>query len=266
MALARRLGLLSFDAYHAGNAIAAAERLGEWAWARDAIGALVEAHPDGGERDWIATCAEWTDVWTGDPDPARVERLRAHALEQHDAQMQLNTESWLARHAFAAGRIADAVRAAETHFRFILSDSSEFAMAARFALHAGRLDLARQTLEAARNESGSLVDHDLANVRAGIAASEGRTADGLALYKSALAGYREMGCRFDFALTVLDMAVLIGLGEPAVRAAIPEGREILRSLGALTLLERLDALDPEDASSTSPTAPMGSPTEALRER
>ena len=52
-----------------------------------------------------------------------------------------------------------------------------------------------------------------------------------------------MGCRFDVALTVLDMAALIGPDEPAVRAAIPEGREILVSLGAQTLLERLDALE-----------------------
>src|SRR4029077_7018949 len=54
MALARRLGLLSYDGYHAGNGIAAAERLGEWTWAREAIGALVDAHPEGNERDWIA--------------------------------------------------------------------------------------------------------------------------------------------------------------------------------------------------------------------
>ena len=103
MALSRRLGLLAFDGYHAGNAVAAAERLGEWAWVREALGALVDAHPDGTERDWIATCAEWMDVWTGDPDPARAERLRQSASRHNDFQMELNTASWLARHAFATG-------------------------------------------------------------------------------------------------------------------------------------------------------------------
>ena len=43
MALSRRLGLRSFDVYHAGNAAGVAERLGEWAWAEAAIGELVDA-------------------------------------------------------------------------------------------------------------------------------------------------------------------------------------------------------------------------------
>ena len=98
------------------------------------------------------------------------------------------------------------------------------------------------------------MDHDLANVRAGIAAAEGRTADALGQYRAALAGYREIGCRFDTALTILDMAVLIGPDEPAVRGAIPECREILESLGARRLLERLDAIGDGDAASTSATS------------
>jgi tetratricopeptide (TPR) repeat protein len=243
MALARRLGILSFDGYHAGNAISAAERLGEWAWAREAIGALVDPHPEGGEKEWLAACAEWLDVWSGHPDTARVERIRAEAKVQADVQFDLNTSSWLARHAFVAGRPGDAVQAAEVHYLLIGNDPSEFAMMGRFALHAGRLDLARMTLAAGEGRSGGLVDHDIASMRAGIAALEGRTADALGLYRAALAGYRDMGCRFDVALTIFDMAALIGPHEPAVRAAIPEGREILEALGAQTLLDRLDEVE-----------------------
>jgi hypothetical protein len=243
MALARRLGMLSFDAYHAGNAVSAAERLGEWAWARDAIGALVDAHPEGGEREWIATCAEWTEVWTGHPDTTRVERLRAEALRESDVQFETNTGSWLARHAFAAGRPADAIRAAEANYRLLSNDPTEFAMSARYALHGGQLDLARRVLAAVANRYGGLIDHDIANVRAGIAAGEGRTADAIGLYRTALAGYREAGCRFDVAMTIYDMAVLIGPADPTVRSAIPEGREILESLGARTLLDRFDEIE-----------------------
>ena len=43
MALTRKLGLMGFDAYHAGNAAGAAERLGEWDWAEQALGELVDA-------------------------------------------------------------------------------------------------------------------------------------------------------------------------------------------------------------------------------
>ncbi|HEV8403621.1 MAG TPA: hypothetical protein VGQ31_11360, partial [Candidatus Limnocylindrales bacterium] len=80
------------------------------------------------------------------------------------------------------------------------------------------------------------------NVRAGIAALQGRPAEAMALYRSALPGYRDAGCRFDVALTILDMAALLGPDEPGVRALIPEGREILVGLGAHPLVERLDAL------------------------
>ena len=182
--------------------------------------------------------------------------------------MELNTTAWLARHAFATGSLADSVRASEPHFQRMAADPTEFAMVARFALHAGRVDLAKTTLDAVSTQYGGLIDHDVTGLRAGIAAVEDRTADALALYRSALAGYREMGCRFDVALTILDMAVLIGPGEPAVRASIPEGREILESLGARPLLDRLDAV----TSSADPTAQpptsgrSGTPAEASLER
>ena len=104
-----------------------------------------------------------------------------------------------------------------------------------------------------------MIDHDLSNMRAGIAAGEGRTQDALGLYRSALAGYREAGCRFDVALTILDMATLIGPDEPAVRSSIPEAREILESLGARLLLERLDAVTA--ATAAEPSAPTTSETD-----
>ena len=63
------------------------------------------------------------------------------------------------------------------------------------------------------------------------------------------------------------MATLIGPDDPAVRSSIPEGREILESLGARLLIERLDALDLEGCRADSADArDPASPTEASRER
>ena len=247
MALSRRLGLLSFDGYHAGNAVGAAERLGEWAWIRDAIGDLVDAHTDRGDADWLALCRDYPTAWTGAPDMARAERLHAASLAEHDFQTELNTTGWLARCAFAAGRADDALRWSDASLSHAATRASveDFSMVGRFALHAGRLDVARQMVQQIGSPFGGVVDHDLASLQAGIAAVEGRTSDALALYRSALAGYREAGCRFDVALTALDMATLIGTDEPAVQASIPEAREILESLSARPLIERLDALTSE---------------------
>ena len=253
MALSRRLGLLSFDGYHAGNAVSSAERLGEWTWVRDAVGELVEAHPGRGDAEWIALCRDFTTAWTGEPDVERAERLHAAALAEHDFQTEVNTDGFLARYAFASGRPDDALRSSEAQIRYVQTGASleDVAMVARFAFHAGRLDVAQQMLAHASSSSGGGVrDHDIASLRAGIAAVEGRTADAIALHRSALAGYREMGCRFDVALTILDMVTLIGPDEPAVRSSIPEGREILESLGARLLIERLDAVSSETARGT----------------
>jgi hypothetical protein len=267
MALARRVGMLSFDGYHAGNASGAAERLGEWAWVRQAIGDLVGAHPEGPEADWIASCAEMDTAWTGDPDVARAERLHAQALRDNDWQTELNTALWLARCAFAAGRPAEALRWSESFMLHAETDNftTDLAMVGRFALYAGELDIARHLLELVADQYGGVIDLDLADLRAGIAALEGRTGDALALYRAALAGYREAGCRFDVALTILDMATLVGSDDPAVRSTIPEGREILESLGAVMLLERLDGLDSGGATPTKAAARSGTPTEVSRE-
>ena len=115
-------------------------------------------------------------------------------------------------------------------------------MVGRLPSTTAELDIAERVLELAAQGFGGVVDHDLSTIRAGIAALEGRTTEALGLYRSALAGYREAGCRFDVALTILDMAALVGTDEPAVRSLIPEGRDILVSLGARPLIERLDAL------------------------
>jgi hypothetical protein len=244
MALSRRLGLLSFDGYHAGNGVAAAERLGEWVWIRETIGELLEAHQGRSDAEWIALCRDWPTAWTGEPDVALGERLHAAALAEHDFQTELNASGWLARCAFAAGRPDDAVRWSEGFLRHVVRGESmeDFAMVARFGFHADRLDVARQVFERVNNHFGGMVDHDLSSIRAGIAVKEGRIPDALTLYRSVLAGYREAGCRFDVALTILDMATLIGPDEPAVRASIPEGREIFESLAARSLGVRLDAL------------------------
>lgn len=269
MALAKRAGIRAFDAYHAGNGSGVAERLGEWAWIHDAIGELVDADPDRLEVEWLAACRDSTDAWTGNPDRARSEHLLADALRENDFQTELNASAYLARCAFAAGDHGEALRFCDPFFKHSGAEMMlDAGTVGRVAVHADRLDLARRVLALVDDSPGGVLDHDLAIVRAGIAAREGRVGDALGLYRCALAGYRQAGCRFDVALVVLDMAILIGPGEPAVAAAIPEGRAILESLGAEPLLARLceaeeswDAPDvlipasvPAPDSSTSPGA------------
>ena len=150
MALSRRLGLRSFDGYHAGNASSLAERLGEWDWVRDALDELFELDPDRVEAPWIALCRDSFSAWIGGPDIDRAERLLELALAEQDFQSELNLTGWLGRCAFAVGDAPKALRLSAPYFRYVDSDAglSEFAMVGRFALHAGDRDAATRVLGA----------------------------------------------------------------------------------------------------------------------
>jgi len=245
MATARRLGLRTFGGYHAGNAVGAAEGLGEWAWVREAVGAMLEE----GEREaidleWLAMVRDYFKAWSGDPDVARAEHLLAVARQDNDFQTERNMMGLLARCAFVAGDVARALAIVGPIIESAKRpDGFEFPMAARFALHAGNVDTARRMLEVAGAGSGGASDHDLEGIRAGVAASEGRRDDAVSLYRAALAGFRSYGMRFSFALTVFDMATFLGPDDPAVRSVLDEARGILEELEAHTLLARLDALE-----------------------
>jgi tetratricopeptide (TPR) repeat protein len=256
MATARRLGLRTFNGYHAGNGIAAAECLGEWSWIREAVGAMLEdGERESTDLEWLAAVRDFFSVWTGEPDVARGEHLLAVARLDNDYQSERNLLGFLARCAFAAGDVARALDIVGPIIeRAERSDGFEFPMAARFALHAGQLDVARRMLEVAGAGSGGASDHDLEMIRGGVAGLEGRRDDAAELYRAALAGYRSYGMRFSFAITVFDMAKLLGPDDPAVRSVLEEGRSILEELGARTLLAQLDALESEASRTTTAEA------------
>ncbi len=90
-------------------------------------------------------------------------------------------------------------------------------------------------------------------MRAGLAAAAGQRTDALALYRDAMRRWRELGLVFDEALTGIDMATLLDVEEPEVRAAAESTREILERLGAKPLLARLDAaMTPPSSSAVTP--------------
>jgi hypothetical protein len=97
-------------------------------------------------------------------------------------------------------------------------------------------------------------------IRAGLAALDERQADSAALYRQAIAAWREMGLPWDLAQTAIDMAELLGPDHPDVRAITPEARQILEGLSARPFLTRLDrALA---SSSHTPTSTVAETADA----
>jgi class 3 adenylate cyclase/tetratricopeptide (TPR) repeat protein len=243
VATARRLGLRAFDVYHAANAVAAAEALGEWTWVHDAVATMLEGDRERDEIQFLEHLSEYFDVWTGTPDKTRAERLLATARKDNDLQGVRSMSSVLSRHAYVAGDPARALALIEPFMAdATLAMSWDFEYFGRYALASGRVDLAKRVLAVVGSGPGGASDHHLEALRAGIAAVEGRRDDAITSYRSAFAGFRALGLRFSLALSVVDMARLLGVDDPGVRSVIDEARTILEDLGASNVLAMLDAL------------------------
>jgi tetratricopeptide (TPR) repeat protein len=135
--------------------------------------------------------------------------------------------------------------------------------AGRPALWAGDLadakDLTRRQEET--GAYGPVAEARLTTLRAGIAALEGRTKEALALYREALAGWRNSHSVWDEALTGVDMALLLDPAEREVAEVAAATRQILERLRARPYLERLEAA----SSQTAPRKPADVPKRSLEE-
>jgi hypothetical protein len=263
MALARRLGLTGFAAYHAGNT-AAAQRVGDWAWMRSATAELAEGHPDAREARWILDMSIWTNPWLGEDVGGRPRAVLAHAERDKDPQAFVAGCQWMLEEAFVREDFRTATEFGRRGFEHEFANANLRLWAGRAALHLGDTATAEKALALMEPIPGRAVDADIRALQAGVAARHDDIEDALAGYRAALTAYREMGLRFDLAITGLDMAALLGPDVPGVRAAAAEARAILVELGAKPVIARLDRLVAAEKppvggpTSTTPTEPEAS--------
>jgi hypothetical protein len=164
--------------------------------------------------------------------------------EMTDSQFEAYEHWARAWAALAAGAYADARDEAARATRIAKYFYPVLApLAARAALWAGDADGAQATLDALMQSGyrGMAVELDMATIRAGIAALEGRGPEALAAYRDVLKGWRQAGLAFDEALAVTDMATLLPPNERSaeVQTAVDWARATLERLGAMPILERL---------------------------
>ena len=247
MALARRLGLTAFAWYHASNTLSA-QRLGEWAWIRSAVAELADGHPDAAETQGILDMSSWHLPWLGEDVGGRPAAVVAEAERDEDPQTFVNGCRWAIEQAFAGEDFGVAANYGRRIIEHDFASLNDRFWGGRAALHAGDVAMAERALAAMEPSPGGAADADVAALRAGIAARQGRMDEAMAGYRAALAIYREMGLRFDLAMAGLDMAALVGPDVPAVKAAAGEARAILIELGARPVIARLDRLVAPDES------------------
>jgi hypothetical protein len=105
---------------------------------------------------------------------------------------------------------------------------------------------------------GPMPDAEVVVIRAALAALEGRRDDALSSYRDALRRWRDLGLAWREALTVIDMATLLGSTEADVVRVAGQARETLGRIGARPYLARLEAaLAATDASPRSPSSMAG---------
>ena len=242
IALARRLGIPPFNLID--NAYSTAFRTGEWDWAGAELEPMLGEEVDPLTRAVALADAIQLRLFRGEPTAEWMADLEAIPTSGADPVKE-GTLAWTrAAIAFANGRF-DVARTEAHRFAGIFSQGAAegFLWAARCALLSNDAEAARQDLALVDGitRRGRAIDADRTTIRAGLAARDGQPQEALAIYRAAMNVWRDLGLVWDEALCAIDMASLLGPGEPEVVAAAERARETLVRLRATPFVERLDA-------------------------
>jgi tetratricopeptide (TPR) repeat protein len=259
---ARRFGHRQGVSMLVGNASIGAIETGAWDWARAEISTGLEEAASEEERIVLL---------------GFLVQMRVEGGEDASAEIDEN-EAWLVGHVADEPYLASGIstiRAARALQRGDLA-----AVAAAF-LEGGRLDpynavssfceaavaalLVRdrglaEACQAALRGTGShaaIAQLTLRVTEAGIAALDGRPDAARAGLLSAYGELGDLGATRKQALAGLVMATLLGGGDPQVRAAIDESRQLFEQMGAGLWLARLESATGPQAAPTAPAAIPG---------
>lgn len=244
LAVARRLGERTAVAGFVWILGVLACRTGDWSRAITEIEAALGDEYEASDRAGLLTLLSAMYAFRGVPVQERldeVERLLGPVPDRQSFSWFLVTTAWSA---LASGLLAEARAGAHRSAEVCDSEAvSALPTAARAALWARDATGAANDLAAldATGNHGPAIEADRLTIRAGLAALEGRSTDAIMLYRTVLQAWRDLGLRWDEALTGLDMATLLDITDPDVRAAATTARAIMVDLEAAPFIARLDA-------------------------
>ncbi|MEP7158329.1 MAG: adenylate/guanylate cyclase domain-containing protein, partial [Chloroflexota bacterium] len=243
LALARRVGHLQLSREFVNNLGYTSFLTGEWELGLAELEGVLSEEPELVGRIWLLSNALIIHVSRGDEVADRMAELERLASQVDDPQVSTAPADTRANLAQAEGRFEDAQR----HWLHIAESWSSQAPASYYqssrpALWAGDLDALKRYFQGieATGFHGPVVEVRRTNMRAGIAALEGRSRDALALYGEAFAAWGNLKVLWEQALTGIDMATVLDPSEPTVAAAIKTTRETLTRLEAKPYLARLE--------------------------
>jgi len=240
---ARRTGARDMIATIAVNVAGVAMTQGRFDLAGSVLEEVLASDPDPSDRFVAESVIVIHRAILGEPYQAMLDDLSAYAASRSeagdDAQVDV-ARSWAD---LITGRFAEANEASMRSVAVKgMSDSEVLPVAARAALWGGLPDKARQA-KSTLQESGShgrTIDAWERGITAGMAAQDGRLDEAADAYRDVIRQLRDLGSRFELALTELDFVRFVGGERPEVLAAAEEARAIFTEIGAKPLLRRLD--------------------------
>jgi class 3 adenylate cyclase/tetratricopeptide (TPR) repeat protein len=258
LALTRRLGIRGWMASFIANLGEFGMRTGDWDDGLTEIEAALTETWEGFDR--VGLLASAVGIWglRGEPVEQGMAELSRLAAASDDPQMRSGSALTAGVIAFAGGDLRHVREECDRAAAMVVGlVPIARARSARAALWMGDVGGAIEDLAAfdASGFHGSALEADRATIRAGIAATEGRASEALAGYREALQAWRDLGLAWDEALCGLDMAQLLDLSEPEVRAAADRARETFVRLRATPFVSRLDEALGRPASSSGRSAP-----------
>jgi class 3 adenylate cyclase len=256
---ASRTGSAAYGFLMVGNGAVCALRVGEWSWARQLVGEWLVADNGGQEfLEFHADQAVFLALTGGDPQPDIAAAYKL--LPGIDDRQYTSYVHWAKAWAeLASGRFeqvpGEALAAVEATNYF---GPLVLPVGARASLWRGDVATAQELIDnldqAFRGaQAGTMLD--IATLRAGVAALEGRRSEAVAGYREALRAWKQLGCVFDEALAVIDLATLLAPTDremPEAQAEIDAARESLAGMGAKPLLARLDAASGQPVKAVPP--------------
>jgi hypothetical protein len=246
-----------------GNAVSCALRVGDWTYARDLVDEWLNKEITGQFYLEVFTDRAVLRALVGEDASSDIAAAEGLLPGVDDPQYPSYVDWAKGWDAFAGGDLASAMRhAAASAKRVSYFMPISMPLAVRAALWGSETEAARgllAELQDAVQGAAQALNLDVATLRAGLAAAEGRRAEAVAGYREALRGWKQLGCAFDEALAALDMAILLQPVEremPEAEGLLEDARTTLTALGAAPLLTRLeDALSDRAKRAPVPAPP-----------
>ena len=243
LALAERVGHRALRRSFLNNIGYTSFLTGDWDIGLAALDSVLAEDLDISGRIWLLSNALIIRASRGDDIADQLDEMERLAATVDDPHVSTAPFDTLGNLAQAQGRYDEAQRHwVEIAKAWSSQAPSAYYQASRSALWAGDLDKVREYKAGldATGFHGPVVEARRTNLRAAIAALEGRSREATALYKEALTAWRDLKVVWEEALTGLDMATVLDHSDPVVQAAIRSTREIFTRLGARPYLERLE--------------------------